>query len=136
MGRPPVQGALARVTAGDGQGVVAGTFAKDILSRLLIDLSWASSRLEGNTYSQLDTERLIELGQAADGKDAAETQMILNHKDAIQFLVRDPAQAPLSAPTLIALHALLSDGLMADPSACGRIRTRAVGIGGSELFRR
>lgn len=60
----------------------AGTFARDILSRLLIDLSWASSQLEGNTYSRLDTERLIEFGQAAEGKDALETQMILKHKDA------------------------------------------------------
>ncbi len=109
----------------------AGTFARNILHRLLIDLSWASSHLEGNTYTQLDTERLIEQGQAADGKDAAETQMILNHKDAIQFLVRDPDQASLSPQTLVALHALLSDGLMADPAACGRIRRCAVGIGGS-----
>lgn len=109
----------------------AGTFARDILHRLLIDLSWASSHLEGNTYSQLDTERLIEQGQAADGKDAAETQMILNHKDAIQFLVRDPDMARLSPQTLIGLHALLSDGLMHDPAACGRIRRCAVGIAGS-----
>jgi hypothetical protein len=109
----------------------AGTFARDILNRLLIDLSWASSQLEGNTYSRLDTERLIELGQAADGKDALETQMILNHKDAIEYLVSDPANASLSAGTIIALHAFLSDGLMADPMACGRIRQRAVEIGGS-----
>ena len=47
----------------------AGTFARDILNRLLIDLSWASSHLEGNTYSRLDTERLIEHGQIAEGKD-------------------------------------------------------------------
>jgi Fic/DOC family len=109
----------------------AGTFARDILNRLLIDLSWASSRLEGNTYSRLDTERLIEFGQAAEGKDATETQMILNHKAAIEYLVLNPANARLSADTIIALHALLSDGLMADPLACGRIRRRAVDIGGS-----
>ena len=54
----------------------AGTFARDILNRLLIDLSWASSQLEGNTYSRLDTERLIEFGQAAEGKDALETQIV------------------------------------------------------------
>lgn len=65
----------------------AGTFARDILNRLLIDLSWASSRLEGNTYSRFDTERLIEFGQAASDKDAEETQMILNYKVAIEFLV-------------------------------------------------
>jgi len=109
----------------------AGTFARDILNRLLIDLSWASSQLEGNTYSRLDTERLIEFGQAAEGKDALETQMILNHKDAIEYLVRDPEHASLSTDTIIALHAFLSDGLMADPRACGRIRRRAVEIGGS-----
>lgn len=109
----------------------AGTFARDILSRLLIDLSWASSHLEGNTYSRLDTERLIELGQAAEGKGVLETQMILNHKQAIEYLVHDPDAARLSPETLIALHALLSDGLMADPAACGRLRRRAVEIGGS-----
>jgi hypothetical protein len=63
----------------------AGTFARDMLNRLLIDLSWASSQLEGNTYSRLDTERLIEFGQAAEGKGALETQMILNHKQAVEL---------------------------------------------------
>jgi Fic family protein len=109
----------------------AGTFARDILNRLLIDLAWASSKLEGNTYSRLDTERLIEFGQAAEGKDALETQMILNHKDAIEYLVHNPDHATLTKDTIITLHAFLSDGLMADPSACGRLRTRAVEIGGS-----
>jgi Fic family protein len=104
----------------------AGTFAKDILNRLLIDLSWASSHLEGNTYSRLDTERLIEYGQAAEGKDALETQMILNHKQAIEYLVLTPEHASVRTDTLIALHAFLSDGLMADPAAVGRIRRRAV----------
>ncbi len=109
----------------------AGTFAKDILNRLLIDLSWASSHLEGNTYSRLDTERLIEFGQAAEGKNALETQMILNHKQAIEYLVLQPENAQVRTDTLIALHAFLSDGLMADPAAVGRIRRRAVEIGGS-----
>lgn len=109
----------------------AGTFAKDILTRLLIDLSWASSHLEGNTYSRLDTERLIEYGQAAEGKDALETQMILNHKQAIEYLVLTPEHARVQTDTLIALHAFLSDGLMADLAAVGRIRRRAVEIGGS-----
>jgi Fic family protein len=109
----------------------AGTFARDILNRLLIDLSWASSKLEGNTYSRLDTQRLIEFGHVPQGKGALETQMILNHKDAIEYLVRDPKHASLTTGTVITLHAFLSDGLMADPSACGRIRSRAVEIGGS-----
>jgi Fic family protein len=46
----------------------AGTYAKQILNRLLIDLSWNSSRLEGNTYSLLDTRRLIEFGEEAQGE--------------------------------------------------------------------
>ena len=117
-------------TAGAEQ-TPAGTFARDILNRLLIDLSWASSQLEGNTYSRLDTERLIEFGQAAEGKDALETQMILNHKQAIEYLVLDPAHAQLTTDCVIALHAFLSDGLMADPTAVGRLRRRAVEIGGS-----
>ena len=57
----------------------AGTYARDTLTRLIIDLSWASSRLEGNTYSRLETQNPIELRQAADGKDQREVQMILNH---------------------------------------------------------
>ena len=80
----------------------AGTYARNILDRLLIDLSWNSSRLEGNTYSLLETKRLIELGESASDKDAAETQMILNHKNAI-----------------------------GDPSACGQLRKIGVGISGS-----
>lgn len=113
-----------------GAQAPAGTFARDILSRLLIDLSWASSQLEGNTYSRLDTERLIQLGQAAEGRDAFETQMILNHKAAIEYLVGEPSVA-VDAPTVIALHALLADGLLRDPLAVGRLRHRPVEIAGS-----
>jgi hypothetical protein len=50
----------------------AGTYARQILNRLLIDLSWNSSRLEGNTYSLLETERLLELGEVPEGKDSME----------------------------------------------------------------
>lgn len=109
----------------------AGSFARDIMNRLLIDLSWASSRLEGNTYSRLDTERLIEFGQAAEGKEALETQMILNHKAAIELLVNEVDLVDFTPYTIFSLHAFLSDGLLADRSACGRIRHRPVEIGGS-----
>ncbi len=122
---------LGRPAAAEMDEAPAGTFARDILDRLLIDLSWASSQLEGNTYSRLDTERLIEYGQAAAGKDALETQMILNHKAAIEYLVRDIEHVGVNPETLVALHAFLSDGLMPDPAACGRLRRRPVEIGGS-----
>jgi len=65
----------------------AGTHVRKIMERLLIDLSWNSSRLEGNTYSLLETENLIREGAVPGGKDAQETQMVLNHKHAIEFLV-------------------------------------------------
>lgn len=107
------------------------TFARDILSRLLIDLSWSSSRLEGNTYSRLDTQRLIEFGQAAEGKDAKETQMILNHKAAIELLVDSHEDVGINRFTFLNLHALLSEELMADPEASGRLRRRPVEIGKS-----
>src|SRR3984885_14480293 len=106
----------------------AGTYAKQILNRLLIDLSWNSSRLEGNTYSLLDTKRLIELGQEAEGRGHLEAQMILNHKDAIEFLVGAADEIGFNRYTLLNLHALLANNLLADPTAAGRLRYIAVGI--------
>lgn len=112
----------------------AGTYARNILNRLLIDLSWNSSRLEGNTYSLLETKRLIELGESAPDKNAMEAQMILNHKGAIEYLVELADEEKFSAHELYSLHALLSDNLLADPLASGRIRNIAVGISGTTYF--
>ncbi|MCD8536269.1 MAG: Fic family protein [Burkholderiaceae bacterium] len=109
----------------------AGTYARDILGRLLVDLSWASSRLEGNTYSRLDTQNLIEFGQAARGKDAIETQMILNHKAAIEMLIEDADEVGFDAFTFKNLHAVLSQELMRDALGCGRLRHRPVEISGT-----
>ncbi|SJZ43704.1 Fic family protein [Chitinophaga eiseniae] len=109
----------------------AGTYAKEILQRLLIDLSWNSSRLEGNTYSLLDTQQLISQGKAADNKSAMEAQMILNHKDAIEFIVQSAEEIGFNRYTITNLHALLSNNLLADPGASGRLRSFGVGIGNS-----
>ncbi len=109
----------------------AGTYARDILGRLLIDLSWASSRLEGNTYTRLDTQNLIELGQAAAGKDRREAQMILNHKAAIELLVEQAEDIGFNPFTFFNLHALLSENLLADPSESGRLRQRIVEVSGT-----
>lgn len=106
----------------------AGTFARHVMERLVIDLSWASSNLEGNTYSLLDTQRLIELGEAADGKDLRETQMILNHKRAIEFLVDDVPELVPRARLVNNLHAILLENLLAEPANAGRVRQRPVGI--------
>ena len=112
----------------------ADTYARDVLGRLLIDLSWASSKLEGNTYTRLDTQRLIEHGEAATGKDARETQMILNHKRAIEYLVDGADELGYDIYTFQNLHALLSENLLADPSASGKLRERIVDISGT-VFR-
>lgn len=109
----------------------AGTYAREILGRLLVDLSWASSKLEGNTYSRLDTQNLIEFGQVAQGKDAIETQMILNHKAAIEMLIENAAEVGFDAFTFKNLHAVLSQDLMHDPQASGRLRRRPVEIAGT-----
>jgi hypothetical protein len=106
----------------------AGTYAKQILNRRLIDLSWNSSRLEGNTYSLLDTKRLIEFGEEAKGRDHLEAQMILNHKDAIEFLVGEAADIGFNRYTILNLHAMLANNLLADETAAGRLRHIAVGI--------
>ena len=119
MGRPP-----------NGERP-AGTYARTIYSRLLVDLSWNSSRLEGNTYSLLETERLLELGEAAESKNALEAQMILNHKAAIELLVDQADEIGFNRYTILNLHALLADNLLADPQAGGRLRRIPVGIDGT-----
>lgn len=106
----------------------AGTYARHILNRLLIDLSWNSSRLEGNTYSLLETERLLELGEVPEGKNSMEAQMILNHKSAIEFMVESAEFMKFNSFTICNLHALLSDNLLHDQRACGRLRSAAIGI--------
>ncbi len=125
---PEIIASLTRIGATPDVERPAGTYARHILNRLLVDLSWASSRLEGNTYSLLETERLIELGEEAQGKDAIETQMILNHKDAIEFIVEQGQELAFDRQTVLNLHGLLSDNLLPDPGAGGRLRRIGVGI--------
>ena len=110
-----------------GEQLPAGTYVRQIFARLMIDLSWNSSRLEGNTYSLLETERLLELGESAEGKGAKEAQMILNHKVAIELLVDQAAETGFNRYTILNLHALLADNLL-DPQACGRLRRVPVGV--------
>ncbi len=119
---------LAEVGKPDFEAQPAGTYARQILNRLLIDLSWNSSRLEGNTYSLLDTRRLIEFGEEAEGRDRLEAQMILNHKDAIEFLVGTAEEIGFNRYTILNLHAILANNLLPDESAAGRLRRIPVGI--------
>ncbi|HEX4839987.1 MAG TPA: Fic family protein [Rhabdochlamydiaceae bacterium] len=108
----------------------AGTFARQIFDRLLIDLSYNSSRLEGNTYSILETEKLLFEGHSAEGKLDEEKTMILNHKEAIRFLVDSAHQLKILPETIFTLHYLLSDGLI-DTQYTGKVRNVGVRISGS-----
>ncbi|MEO6231860.1 MAG: Fic family protein [Ferruginibacter sp.] len=110
------------------QNEPAGTYAKDILQRLLIDLSWNSSRLEGNSYSLLDTERLLSFGEALETKSQKDAQMILNHKEAIEFIVANSEEIGFNRYTILNIHGLLSNNLLPDPAASGRLRRFGVGI--------
>ncbi len=107
-----------------------GTYAHQIFNRLLIDLSYNSSRLEGNTYSLLDTERLVLHGNSAEGKLDEEKTMILNHKEAIRYLVDNASRSRVSRNVICTLHYLLADGL-APPQYAGKVRDYAVRIRGS-----
>ncbi len=109
----------------------AGTHLRKVMDRLLIDLSWNSSRLEGNTYSLLETQRLLDQGITADGKATEEAQMILNHKAAIEMLADQSDALGFNFYTICNLHALLSENLLRNSFACGRLRSCAVGIGGT-----
>ncbi len=119
---------LFKLGAGTEKGRPAGTYARKIYQRLLIDLSWNSSRLEGNTYSLLETERLLEDGEEASGKNRMDTLMILNHKAAIEFIVDMAEEVNINRYTILNIHGLLSHDLLMDPKACGRLRTRPVKI--------
>lgn len=127
----PLRRQLMRMGSTVEAPAAAGTYSRAILDRLLIDLSWASSHLEGNTYSRLDTLRLIEQGRIASGKDGTETQMILNHKNAIELLVENADAARFNRFTLQNLHAALAENLLPDARDEGRIRQHAVLIGQS-----
>lgn len=109
----------------------AGTYARQIMDRLLIDLSFNSSRLEGNTYSLLETKKLLEAGKIVEGKDLSETQMILNHKAAIEYIIETADDSEVTAFTIKSIHALLSDNLLGSPVNSGRLRSISVGIGSS-----
>ena len=114
-----------------GEPLPAGTYARRILERLLVDLAWASSRMEGNTYSILETERLIRLGEEAAGKDRKEAVMILNHKEAIQYVVDNLSELTISRADILNIHSLLADGLLIDPAMAGRVRRMPVNISAS-----
>ena len=108
----------------------AGTYAREVLEQLLIDLSWSSSRLEGNNKSLLDTKELFELGQQGGPLDG-DTLMLLNHKSAIEFMVDAVPTEGITVPVIVDLQAKLMRDLLRDARDIGSIRRRVVNIDGS-----
>ncbi|MCQ2276583.1 MAG: Fic family protein [Bacteroidales bacterium] len=98
------------------------------MERLGIDLSWKSSQIEGNTYSLLETERLLRESRTADGKTKEEAVMLLNHKDALRFVLDNPDYLQqLSIGHIEDIHQLLTKELAVDKG----IRRRRVGVTGT-----
>ena len=101
------------------------------MERLAIDLSWKSSQIEGNTYSLLETEKLLKEKKTASGKTKDEATMLLNHKDAIDFIVERPDYMyPLTVTKIENLHSILIKELAVSKN----IRTKRVGISGTNYL--
>lgn len=99
------------------------------MERLGIDLSWKSSQIEGNTYSLLETERLLRESKTADGKTKEEAVMLLNHKDALRFVLDNPDYLKeLTISHIEDIHTLLTKELSVDKG----LRHRRVGITGTQ----
>lgn len=101
---------------------------KNELERLAINLSWKSSQIEGNTYSLLETERLLKDKETAAGKTKDEATMLLNHKDALDFIIKNPNYInPLNVSSIEDIHSILVKEL----NISRNIRSRRVGISGT-----
>jgi Fic family protein len=108
-------------------GLSKAAYRKD-MERLAIDLSWKSSQIEGNTYSLLETERLLKEKETAEGKSKEEAIMLLNHKDALDFILSNPDYLiPFSISKIEDIHSLLVKELNVERN----IRTHRVGITGT-----
>jgi Fic family protein len=107
---------------------LSATIKRKELERLVIELSWKSSKIEGNTYTLLDTEKLILENKEAPGHSKKEAQMILNHKDAFNFIHEDPARfKTVTRKYMEQLHAIL----IKDLSVASGFRSKPVGVTGS-----
>ncbi len=108
-------------------GLSVSEYTKE-LERLAIDLSWKSSQIEGNTYSLLETEKLLKENETASGKTREEASMLLNHKDAIDFIVENPDYInPLSLRSIEDIHSILVKDLVIERN----VRKRRIGISGT-----
>jgi len=105
------------------------TEVKKELERLIIELSWKSSKIEGNTYTLLDTENLIKNRVEKPNYTKEETNMILNHKSAFGYILDNLNKfKEFNIDSVIALHDILTKNLDVSPG----LRSQAVGISGTK----
>lgn len=98
------------------------------MERLAIDLSWKSSQIEGNTYSLLETERLLKDKETAAGKPKDDATMLLNHKEALNFIIENTDYVvPLTIARIEDIHSILIKDLEVERN----IRQRRIGISGT-----
>jgi Fic family protein len=110
------------------RNIESKTIIKKEFERIMIEFSWKSSQIEGNTYSLLDTEALIKDNKKAKGKTAEETQMILNHKNAFNFIMEHRHEFIIVSRAKIEhIHSLLVKNLSITPN----LRKAPVGITGT-----
>ena len=105
------------------------TILRKEFERLTIELAWKSSKIEGNTYTLLDTERLLKENVSASGKTKEETQMIINHKTALDYITQNPSvYKELTVRKIEELHRLLVEDL----GVTYGVRQTLVGIVGTD----
>lgn len=123
----PTHLAESLLATGRAQGQQpASTYARKVLEQLLIDLSWHSSRLEGNRKSLLDTRKLFAKGRSTG--DDLDATMLLNHKDAIEFMVDAVPEYGITVPVVRNIQSLLMQGLLENSESVGAIRNTVVNI--------
>lgn len=108
---------------------ISAIIKKKEFERLIIELSWKSSRIEGNTYTLLETEALIKEGREAKGHKKEEAIMILNHKKALNYIVKNrDSFKKVNTRNIEDVHYLLTKDL----GISRNLRKIAVGITGTE----
>ncbi|CAN7527162.1 Fic family protein [Pseudoxanthomonas sp. LjRoot168] len=88
------------------QGVETPRSSGHGLSKFLIDFAWASSKLEGNTYTELETKSLLQFGTVSKDKPAEDAAMVINHRRAIELMLARP---DIEFDQLLAIHKALAD---------------------------
>jgi len=124
---PTARALMAESVGQGGLDLDPSTYTREIAERFLIEMSWASSALEGNTYSLPETEALIKYAEVAGGKSDLEVQMILNHKQAIGWVIDNIEMAQITPETVMRLHAMLMRTLVRQNNL-GAIRRDPVSI--------